>query len=240
VTISVVQAAEANDGWDGTFGSDVSAGDSIVLVATGYNNSDGATITFADPVFDGSPVTGATELIRVSGVTDALSVWLLPDVAGGADSFGITVGNSDTGPYVGTIAYDVSGLGASPALDQSASDDGTGTSDQNSGASGDITSAPQIIVGGLVQDGTIGAGWPPSGWTSAGLPGNGSYNTVAGYQIAASSGGSYAYDMGDGDASWAAAVVTIKPAGGGTAHTATAVPDGDEAREFKRWLLWDL
>jgi hypothetical protein len=219
---AIVQVEPVNDGWTGSFGSDVAAGDSIVLVATGYNGSSGASITFGSPTFGGSPVTGAAELISAAGANDALSIWLLPDVAGGAASFGITVGDSNTGSFVGVIAYDISGLGAAPVLDQSSSDDGSGASDQSSGACGDITGAPEIIIGALVQDSTIGVGYPPAGWTSTGLPGNSSLNSVAGYQIAASPGGSYSYDAGIGAANWAAAVITLKAGAGGVTHSSTA------------------
>jgi hypothetical protein len=63
---------------------------------------------------------------------------------------------------------------------------------------------------------------------SAPSPGQNSYHAGATLHLPDTNAGPYSYGVD----------VEVTPQSG-TAHTA-AVPDGDEARELKRWLLWDL
>lgn len=208
MTISVVQTAAINNGFSGSFGSNVTTGNSIVMAVTGYNGGSGLTITTSSPLYNGGAVTGAAKLTEVYSGDDSVAFWLLPNVASAGTSLSITATNSLTGAFVGIIAWEVSGLGASPALDKSSTGSGSGSGNQSSGASGNITNAPEFIAGVVVQDGTAGT-LPSSPWTNTTLPGNGSDNSFAGYQVATSSGGSYTYNAVSGSAVWNAAVVTI-------------------------------
>jgi hypothetical protein len=222
VTISVVQSVAINNGYSGNFGTAVTAGSSIAEAVTGHNGT-ASDISTSSPLYNGGSVTGASKLVEQNSPSEAgaaySSIWLLPDVAGGGTSLSITITNSPAASYVGIIAYEVAGLGSSPTVDKSNSNTGSGTEDQNSGASGNITQGPEFVLGTVTQDGTIGSSYPPSGWTSMNV---GTTNSVAGYQIPASSGGSYTYDLGAGSAHWTGAIATIYAASGGTPHTATA------------------
>jgi hypothetical protein len=307
MTISVVQVGTLADlsgsggSGDASFAADVTAGNSLIYAFTDYSGTN-VVISSNTPTFAGSEPAGSVKLTDeqspYSGGTVYAALWLLPDVAGGSKEIGITSVNGTGGANVGLIAWEVAGLGASPSADKSSEGSGNSTA-VSSGASGAITASPEIIVGLAVGYGQTepGAGAP---WTETTF---GSDFIYAGYQIAASSGGSYTYAMtGGSSAPWAALVATVKGPSG-TSHTATAaltvtpsftadtahghyrtaaltvtpeftaarvqahvrtaaltvtpvfravpsggagrpavtqVPDGDEAREFKRWLLWDL
>jgi hypothetical protein len=217
VAISVVQSVQFNNGFSGSFGAAAAVGNSIVMVATGHNGA-GPAITDSSPLYNGSSVTGASKLIEIadpSGYFAYTSTWLLPNIASSGTSLSITVSNSDSAAYVGVFAYEVSGLGTSPFLDKSSSGNNSGgnTSAQSSGASGNTTVNNEFIIGSIVQDGTIGPSYPVSGYTNVGLPGNGSFNSVAGYLIQAASGSSYTYNAGAGNADWCASIVSIAAGG---------------------------
>jgi hypothetical protein len=209
MAIQVVQIASANSssGFSANFGSNVTIGNTIVMVATGHNQ--GQTITSSSPLYNGSSVTGTVKLIDVNNVASVgsayTSIWLLPNVQSSGTSLSITT-NSVDGPFVGIIAYEVSGLGTTPTVDQIVSNKGNGAGDQTSGPTSNITHAPEFIVGTVVQDNTAGT-LPGSPWTTTTLPSDG--NSFAGYQIVTSSGGNYTYDATSGNADWVAAIATI-------------------------------
>ena len=221
MTISVVQTAWISAGFSGSFASNVTIGNSIVIAATGYNGNNGTAISSSGLLYNGASQAGTVKLtdLQSGGGTgsDYLAFWLIPDVQSSAKTLAITMTNSLTGSFVGIAAWEVSGLGASPALDQSSIASGGTTAAQSSGTTGAITGAPEFIAGALVQDGTPGT-LPGSPW-SANIV-SGTTNTAAQSQIVVSSGGTYAYNVGAGNANWVSGIVTVKAAGS-TAHTDT-------------------
>lgn len=150
---------------------------------------------------------------------------MLPNVSGGAASVALTAsGGGTVDGNVGMEAIEVSGLGSSPSLDTASPNPATASGDtQNtsSGATGNIVSSPEIIVGASI--GYAGGYTPPSSpWTNA-SPGTGGY-CQAGWQVVTSSGSAYTYacTQPGGIAQWIAGVAAVKgTGGGGTPHTAT-------------------
>lgn len=210
MAISVAQAPLVLAGaYSGSFGSNVSAGDTIFLVATGYTTS-AVSISTSSPMFNGSTPAGSTKLIEAQspGINSVYSaIWMLPNVAGGASSVSLTITNSQGqgSNAVGLVAYDVAGLGHNPTLDTSNTATGT-TNHPSSGASGAIGHVPEFILAGLVGYGLVmsDVGAP---WTEVQFPDG--YN-LTGYQIVTSSGGSYTYSQtGSSAANWVGGIVTV-------------------------------
>jgi hypothetical protein len=222
MTISVVQAAQLYNAFSGSFASPVTAGNSVILMPSCYNAS-GATLTSNTPEYNGSTPTGSVkgkdQQSPIAGGDSVYgAIWLLPDVAGGGTSVAISVTNGQNVSSTGLIALEVAGLGSSPSFDQSASDSGNST-DPTSGSSGNITAAPELILGLGVA---FAVALTPSGspWTNFQ---NGGNYTAWGYQVVGSSGGSYTYaTTSSSAAAWAGIIATIKGTGGGTPHTDTA------------------
>lgn len=210
MTISVIQTVAINNGFSGSFTSNVTIGNSIVMAVTGYNNNDGMTISSSAPLYNGASVTGAVKLTDLYEGDSYVGFWLLPNVVSSAKTLSITVTNSISDVVVGVVAWEVAGLGSSPALDKFSTATGGGTGVQSSGSSGNITSSPEFIAGAIVQDGTAD-GLPSSPWVNTTLPGNSTDNSFAGYQIATSSGSSYTYATSSSGSAggWRAGVVAI-------------------------------
>ena len=216
MAVSVVQTALIGGAnWAGSFGSNVTAGNTVFLVVTGYNTSN-VTITSSAPTFGGSPVTGAAKVLERAHaydgvVTDYVAVWMLPAVAGGSAAVAVTVTNSQNIAPVGIIAYEVAGLGASPVTDQTVAADAAGAS-VSAGPTGPIAQAPEFVLGACVQDGSM-SGAASSPWTNVNFTGNA--NSASSYQLPVASGGTYTYSATlSGTSRWAAGVVTVSPPAG--------------------------
>jgi hypothetical protein len=140
-------------------------------------------------------------------------------VTGGASSIGITMTNQSTPGDTHTVvlaAYEIAGLGTSPSLDKSSTSSGNSTA-VTSGASGAITTTPEIVIGGLVIFGQVMA-LVTSPWTSIQLS---DQFQQSGYQIVTSGSSSYTYaQTAGGSAEWVGAVVTVK----GTTVAASHLP----------------
>jgi hypothetical protein len=210
VAISVVQSVGLGT-WTGNFGSNVTTGSTLIYVTSAYNTT-GATISSSSPVYNSATPSGSTELATVwSGGTDSAytAIWMLPNVTGGASSIGITMTNQSTPGdthTVGLAAYEIAGLGTSPSLDKSSTSSGNSTA-VTSGASGAITTTPEIVIGGLVIFGQVMA-LVTSPWTSIQLS---DQFQQSGYQIVTSGSSSYTYaQTAGGSAEWVGAVVTVK------------------------------
>ena len=210
MTIAIVQAAQLFNAFTGSFGSPVTAGNTIVLLASCYNAS-GATISSSAPLYNGSTPSGSAKLKDLQspiagGDSVYCAIWMMPDVAGGGTSVGLTVTNGGNVSSTGLIALEVSGLGSSPSLDQSASDSGNST-DPTSGTTGAITAAPELVVAIDVQF-AVSLTAPGSPWTTYQA---GADYTAFGHQVVASSGGTYAYACtSSSSAPWSGVIATIQ------------------------------
>lgn len=217
MAISVVQfqsSAAAGANYSGNFTSPVTPGSSIIVWLGDYNTN-GTAISATIPHYNGGAVTGAALLFGLQnpGTTAAYSAaWLLPDVSGSGTSVTFTVTNGFSDSNAGWAIAEVSGLGTSPSVDSGASPNPAtasspsgGSANPSSGATGAITAAPEIIIGGMMTTGTPAN--PGTPWTNltiaAGFP-------YFGYQVAVSSGGSYTYSTTAASCEWAAGAAAIK------------------------------
>ena len=200
MTISVVQSTTT-----GTFGSAVTAGNTVLYAIGMYS---GLPETITNIELGGSVVTGTVQLefpqTAGAGSPQGVCVAMLPNCPGGQTALSY----STTGSTVATYAVEVAGLGATPALDQSATASGA-SSTIASGATGNTTTASQFIfAAAATYNGTSSA--PSQGYwtTNLGIAGH----LSIGYAIQTTSGNSYAWTQATGGAiGWAAAVVTITP-----------------------------
>jgi hypothetical protein len=207
MTISVVQAPSPfGDATSGDFGDDVTEHNTVFLIMNAYALSD-VTISTSDPLLGGAAVTGAALLGHQQSAWDGTltaytAIWQLPDCPGGADAVALTLTNGEVNTATGLWAFEVAGLGTAPSLDKSAAANGT-SGIASSGASGDIITSPELILGACAQNSPESFG-QPGGFTGSNLEAG-----IAGYQIAASAGNSYTYDVSNGGDEWAAVIVTI-------------------------------
>lgn len=215
MTISVVQASNSS----GVFASGVTPGNTIMLIAEGFDFAN-TTITTSAPTLGGTAYTGATDLLDIpSGFSTGSGVvyggfWLLKNIPGGfggATTTGITFGGG--GSQYGLFAYEIAGLGATPTLDQLVHNQNGNALNPASGSTPAITAAPEIIFGLALCLGVGLAAPTPAGWTSQ--AGSSSFGW-AGYQIATSSGGTYSWSQSSGGSgnAWSAGIVTIQGSGG--------------------------
>jgi hypothetical protein len=219
MTISVVQSKVlSSSAWSGSFSSNVAAGSTVFLFAYQYTSS-GATMGSSAPLFNGSSVAGASKLFDKQGASTNTvygAIWMLPNLAGGAASCALTNSGGIVDSNVGLIGIEVSGLGASPSLDSASPNPQTGTNNAgnpSSGATGNIVSSPEIILGLAVEYG-VTLTLPGGAWsglqTASGL-------TAAGWQVVTSSGSAYTYTATGSSASWAAGVAAVKGTSAGPA-----------------------
>jgi hypothetical protein len=234
VTISVVQSENIPGSWSGSFGSNVSAGNTVFLFAYSYGP---ATASSSSPTFGGSAASGASKVLDGIGPNANSSVyaaiWMLPNLAGGAASIGLTSINGTVDVNVGMAAIEVSGLGASPSLDSGATPNpavagstATGGTLVSSGSTGNITSAPELIVGAAVAFGA-NPGTPGSPWTEVQPSGF----CTAIWQVVTSSGGNYAFTGLTVNPAWIAGAAAVTPGGG---VTFTAPPNRPRGQAVNR------
>lgn len=231
-SISVVQSAYFPFTVEGMFSSDVTPGNSIVLIVGLYTAATSGSFTTSNPQFGsfGNSVPG-TQLVEGTGPIPPhgpgygyTAAWLLPDVVGGATYVRVDCTIPPPGGPLGLFAYEVAGLGAAPQLDPAGGvSSGSGTATRvASGACPAITQSPEIIFGfGHIYDVTLSA--PTGGWTT--IAGGGVQNFWAGYQIATAPGGTYSWSQtASSTGSWGSAVSAIcpQPSGSGGAAVAQA------------------
>lgn len=223
-----VQTANFANADSGSLGSNVAAGDSVLLHVTSFSESN-VTITSSAPTFNGVDQTAtSTKLWEdqsafIGGFTVYTALWLMKNLAGGAASVGITVTNGTLNTAVGLQATEYSGGGTSPTIDNTNSPmPSTGFSNTtalSSGTTGATTSASDLVVGGGC-DGNGGITAGDGTYTNTAVMGGA---TVFGWKTPGATGTySYATTGASGGNSVFGCVAIKSSAGGGTAHNASA------------------
>ena len=222
MAVSVVQAqiiTQAGGSWSGSFASSVTAGNSVILLATGANST--TAMSSSAPTFAGSSVAGATQLWSQNEGASSVAystAWLLPNVAGGSAAVGLTLTNGSNfgSGATGLWALEVSGLGASPTVATPASAGGSSAA-FSSGATGSASRAG-IGVGCVVAFGQVVS--QPTGWTD--LTQMGDAFGAAGYQLVSSGTVTFAGTLTTGNWAVGAAIVLTTSGGGATVSGAVA------------------
>ena len=224
MTISVVQSKNIPGSWSGSFATNVSAGNTVFFFGFQYGSSGG--MSSSSPLFGGSSVAGAVKLFdgQNSGGSDVYgTIWMLPDLAGGAASVALTNSGGTVDSNVGSAAIEVSGLGTSPGLDSGTPNPETGNGTSGtvlSGSTGALAAAAAVILAAAVQYGSD-PGAQGSPWTDL----QPSSFCRAVWQVVTSSGGTYEFSGNtDGVPGWFAGVAAVRGAAGvsGTVSLAAA------------------
>ena len=211
MTIAIVQTKVTNAAWTGSFASNVTVSDTVFIYAYSYGPVNESS---SNPTFGGSAVSNASKVLDGVGANGNSSVysaiWMLPNLAGGAASYGLTNINGTVDANVGSVAIEVSGLGASPLLDAGAAPNPQTASGVmgaiGSGSTGNITTSPELIIGTAIGF-ALNLTPPGAPWTN----GQASSFCSAGWQVVTSSGSSYAYNVtGSTGAAWIAGVAAIQ------------------------------
>lgn len=121
--VYVVQNQPGSGGSPGTFSTGTTAGNSVLIIAGGYNSSSSVMSTSA-PTLGGSTPSNAVHIFDAVAAYDSgagegqiCAMWLLPNVAGGQTSYGLTITN---GTFIELAALEIAGLGANPVVDVTA------------------------------------------------------------------------------------------------------------------------
>jgi hypothetical protein len=210
VTISVVQNKVFNAASSGSLNSNVAAGNTVYLWM--YMHGTAATMSTSNPTYNGSSVSGATQLISQQSPTSSSvyqTIWQLPNLAGGAANFSVTTSGGTVDSFVGMGLIEVSGLGTAPVLDSTSPNPALGsgsTGAVTAGPTGNIVSSPDLILASAVSFGQ-GLTTPGGAWLTNGPAGA----TLMGWQVATSSGGNYTFSPTSGaTVDWNAAVIAIQ------------------------------
>jgi hypothetical protein len=215
--ISVVQSVYIPFNIEGNFANNVTAGNTVILMAALYSAAASGSFSTSNPQFGqrGDSVAG-TDLLEGTGPIlpngpgfGYTAVWMLPNMPGDATYVRVDCTYPSPGAPLGMFAYEVAGLGSAPQLDPAGgvtSEAGSVTA-VNSGICPAITAAPEIIFGfGHIYDVTLAA--PSSAWTT--MIGGGVQNFWSGYQLASTPGNTYDWSQtAASTGSWGAGIVAI-------------------------------
>lgn len=216
MAVTLVQTPAPSSNASNTFATGVTAGNTVFLTIFAFAFSN-TTITSSAPLLGGSSVTGATLLkaesspfTTGSGVVYA-GFWMLPNVPGGATSVSVTVGGGGTA--FSLYAYEVSGLGTTPTLDQFAIAGNGNSANPASGTTGATTTANEFVLGAGIML-SVALASPGAPWTAVAGPSSFAWG---GYQIQSASGATYSWSQSSGGSTnaWAAGVVTVASSAGG-------------------------
>lgn len=221
------------------FAQAVTAGSTVFIAVLTFNASNVA-ISSASPTLGGSPVAGTVKLAEVQSAfsvnTAYAAIWMLPNVAGGATSFGITVTNPVlNNAQSGMAAWEIAGLGPSPVLDVSSTSSGAGIS-ATSGTTAAATRNIGIILGALIGIGGLPASpGAPAGYVNFNI-GTAAGASVVGSAHQSSAGSTYTYATNNNSTtdSWAGAVAAIIATG----SPAQGAPGGLVARRRPITAVW--
>lgn len=192
---------------------------SVTLTATGSGNC--LVVAFLNsgtsaPTVSGMTIGGSSSnfgaLVTKSSASSGMqvSIWACPSCPSGQTALVVNGSNFGAGgAAAGVVAYEVSGLAATLAglLDQSSSGNGSGTS-WSSGATPSTTAASEFVVGAFA-----GLAGTPTGPSSPWANTSPQTAQVAGQQVSSSTGAFTYSGSNTTSGAWAAAVVTLFPAG---------------------------
>jgi hypothetical protein len=212
MAINVVQSMAGGQGTSSlTFSSAVTAGNSVVLIAQGYNSNTSSS----NPTYNGTTPIGSIKLAELNPSTyyTYAGIWLMPNLAGGSTTTGISITPSGSN---GFTAIEIAGLGTKPRLDAnggySLGYGATSGSGMPSGYMPALATSSALLIGTGAAYG-VSSYVTSGGWTN--VP-NASYS-VTQYQIVTNaSGNTYQYDPSGGSAGWGSAIIALYNTGSGS------------------------
>lgn len=213
MNVSVVQSAYNASNTTATFSSNVTAGNTIILVVCSYSPNSNASL---NPLLGGMPVVGTKLLAQQFSPPGNIyiAIWMLPDVPGGQSVVSFTFAADYNS--AGNAILEVAGLGKTPFVSSANTDGQSASQSVTSGATSLVQTIPAIIVAAAngYNDNIISAGSPWTEirpWTGANNDAvtNPGYSVVA-YQIVTSPGQSLAYNTTlQSSGEWAAGIAAV-------------------------------
>jgi len=212
MAITVVQSATATP-----FTAAVTIGNTLFVI--GYVWSSGNPLSTSNPTQGGVTPGNATVVQSIlspetAGNYALGAIWMLPAVAGTSSVFGLS---QSGGAFNAVQAYEVSGLGANPTVDQSAQNSSGGLTAVTV-TSAQITQASEFVLGAASI--YSGCNFAPSGWSAI----HANNESWAAYQIASSSGGTYSWAQTTVAEPWTAGIVTLYAGAAATSDTPATSP----------------
>jgi hypothetical protein len=210
MAVSVVQVATSQNN-SATFASNVTAGNTIIVAAYAQL-AQGIVISTSGLQLGGLAVPGSVALQgfqsdNQSGPCAGHAVWMMPNCAGGSQVVSWQFTPTGTGmTAVGTIAYEVAGLGSNPLPTMGNVASSIGSTAIDTGSTGTLQFADELVVAASMTN--AGAAAAPGGWTATN---NSTNNCWAGYQTTNAPGSSFDWaQTGASSDYWSAGVVSVK------------------------------
>lgn len=202
----VVQSAVIVNSLSGSFTSNVTPGNCVVVVINGFSTGTPSVsgVTLGGSADNFEQAISATS--SLSGDEYFAGIWVDPNSAGGAANVVVTgAGGLSVNANYGIILLEVSGLVSVSVVDQAAADIGNGTGWGTSGIIGETTVPNEIWIGANSQ---ISVATPPvTPWSSLRYS---SSNAGAGYRIVSGVGTPVYAGIQSSSGVWAAVTITLK------------------------------
>lgn len=225
---TVVNATLITGALSGTIAS-TTAGNTL-YVAIGSNSGGSGTPSVSGVTLGGSADNFAAQVTQAEGTQSysLSSVWMDPGCAGGQTALAVS-GTSLVAGDSYVLAVEVSGMGASPALDVSSTGPlGAGTNTWTSNATGTPARAGEFAIG-VTSHGPYSSTdtltGPGSPWTNASAFEWSGGASIAGYQVT-SSGSTVTYNGGSADYDYYTCVVAVFAGSSTVAGTASLSGSG--------------
>jgi hypothetical protein len=202
----VVQSVVIANSLSGSFASNVTPGNCVVVVVNGFSTGtpsvSGVTLGGSAGNFE----QAASAVSSLSGDEYLAAIWVDPDSAGGVANVAVTgAGGLSVNANYGIILLEVSGLVSVSVVDQAATAIGNGTGWGTSGIIGETTVPNEIWIGANSQIST--ATPPTTPWSSLRYS---STNAGAGYRIVSGIGTPVYAGIQGSSGVWAAVTITLK------------------------------
>jgi hypothetical protein len=216
---------------DLTFPDPTTSGNTILVFAGSVSGAypSAATCTIGgvtDHFAQSGPASVSGTFYGGTGVPLAIATWADPGCAGGQTAIAASNYASAGFYYNAGVAYEISGLTASPLDSAGATPESASSASSSWSASGSGTAqASEIWLGFVLGTGSVTITGPGSPWTdTATLTISGNLAAMGGYKVVAATGTpSFAGTFGSA-AYWGAAVITLKGTSGAGGTGSVALP----------------
>ena len=209
---SVIQSTTVADSYSGSFGSNVTPGNTVFVTVHGFSSSN--VVISSSAVTLGGSAAGFAKIMEVqsgfSSGTLYLGIWMGRNSAGAASAVVATVANSTLTADNGLTLIEVAGLGPCPVLDgQNSASATTGTAVSSGASSPSTVTGSEFALGAANAINSLST-LPASPWANLNI--GGGSDAVSGNQIVSAAGSSLTYSgTGASSGVWVAAVMTFTP-----------------------------
>jgi len=211
VAPSLVQVRQATGSFSQALTAPTTAGNCVVACIFAYATTNvtisvpGVTLGGVNDNFGG---LASSQSAFAGGATMFTSIWADPGCSGGVITVAATVTNGTAGTIGGIVVMEWAGLATANVLDQSSTNNGTGTS-WSSGSTPATAYPAEAVIGAAMVNGNVTG--PGSPWTDYLVGPSGNKPGAAGQMVTSATGAQSFAGTQSASAVWAAAVVTLAP-----------------------------